>query len=117
MNKTGRGGTQGALDAVLRVYLDLSRRIVVVVSCAMFAFIVAVNGLEIVGRALFSVSFSWVQEDSILGAMWIYFCAIALLPKSDEYIRLDYAVKLSPHAVQHSVGIFARLVPSFFHEV
>src|SRR3954447_13150835 len=115
MNKTGRGGTQGALDAVLRVYLDLSRRIVVVVSCAMFAFIVAVNGLEIVGRALFSVSFSWVQEVSILGAMWVYFFAYGLIAKNEEYIRVDFAVQLMPQSWRRVIDIFARLVTIGFH--
>jgi len=114
MNETGRGGTQGAVDAILRVYLDLSRRIVIAVSCAMFAFMVAINGLEIVGRGFFSISFSWVQEVSILGAMWVYFFAYALIAKNEEYIRVDFAVKLMPEAWQYAVDIFARLTTIFF---
>lgn len=114
MNETGRGGTQGAVDALLRVYLDLSRRIVVAVSCAMFAFIVAINGLEIIGRGFFSISFSWVQEVSILGAMWIYFFAYALIAKNEEYIRVDFAAKLMPEPLQYAIDIFSRLVTIFF---
>ena len=114
MNETGRGGTQGAVDAILRVYLELSRRIVIAVSCAMFAFMVAINGLEIVGRGFFSVSFSWVQEVSILGAMWVYFFAYALIAKNEEYIRVDFAVKLMPEAWQYAIDIFARLVTILF---
>ena len=115
MNETGRGGTRGAFDAALRVYLDLSRRIVIAVSCAMFAFMVAISGLEIVGRAVFSVSFSWVQEVSILGAMWIYFFTYALIAKNEEYIRVDFAAKLMPETWQYAVDIFARVVTIFFH--
>lgn len=115
MNETGRGGTQGAVDAILRVYLDLSRRIVIAVSCAMFAFMVGINGLEIVGRGFFSVSFSWVQEVSILGAMWIYFFAYALIAKNEEYIRVDFAAKLMPEPWQYAVDVFARLATIFFH--
>src|SRR6187455_862180 len=115
MNETGRGGTQGALDATLRVYLDLSRRIVIVVSCAMFAFMVAINGLEIVGRGFFSTSFSWVQEVSILGAMWIYFFTYALIAKNEEYIRVDFAAKLMPEGWQYTVDVFSRLVTILFH--
>ena len=115
MSETDRGGTQGAMDAVLRVYLDFSRRIVIAVSCAMFAFMVAINGLEIVGRGFFSVSFSWVQEVSILSAMWIYFFAYALIAKNEEYIRVDFAAKLMPEAWQYAVDIFVRLVTIFFH--
>jgi TRAP-type C4-dicarboxylate transport system permease small subunit len=115
MNAAGRGGSQGALDATLRIYLDLSRRIVIAVSCAMFAFMVAINALEIVGRGFFSVSFSWVQEVSILGAMWIYFFTYALIAKNEEYIRVDFAAKLMPEAWQYAVDVFARLVTIFFH--
>ena len=58
MTGINRDGTRGAVDAILRAYLDLTRKIVIAVSCSFFAFMVAVNGLEIVGRAFFSVSFS-----------------------------------------------------------
>ena len=114
MNETGRGGTGTALDAVLRGYLDVSRRVVVAVSCGMFALMVAINGLEIAARALFSVSFSWVQEVSILAAMWVYFYAYALIAKNEEYIRVDFAVNLMPASWQYTVDIFARLVTILF---
>ena len=80
----------------------------------MFAFMAAINGLEIVGRGFFSVSFSWVQEVSILSAMWIYFFAYALIAKNEEYIRVDFAAKLMPEAWQYAVDIFVRLVTIFF---
>jgi TRAP-type C4-dicarboxylate transport system permease small subunit len=47
--------------------------------------------------------------------MWIYFFAYALIAKNEEYIRVDFAVKLMPQAWQHAVDIFARLVTIFFH--
>ena len=114
MSGMGREDTRSTAHAVLRGYLDLSRRIVIAVSCAMFAFMVAINGLEIVGRGFFSVSFSWVQEVSILCAMWVYFFAYALIAKNEEYIRVDFAVKLMPLAWQYTVDIFARLVTILF---
>jgi len=64
------------------------------------------NGLEIVARGFFSTSFSWVQEVSILSAMWIYFFAYALIAKNEEYIRVDFAAKLMPEAWQHSGRYF-----------
>src|SRR5258708_639964 len=115
MNSLNRDGARGTVDAMLRAYLDLTRKIVIAVSCGFFALMVAINGLEIVGRAFFSVSFSWVQEVSILSAMWIYFFAYALIAKNEEYIRVDFAAKLMPEAWQHAVDIFARLVTIFFH--
>ncbi len=117
MSGIGRDGTRSALDALLRGYLDFSRRIVIAVSCGMFAFMVAINGLEIAGRGLFSVSFSWVQEVSILAAMWVYFFAYALIAKNEEYIRIDFAVRLLSPGWRYTVDIFARLVTILFHGI
>ena len=52
---------RGALDRVLRSYLVASKRIVLVVSIAFLALMVAINGIEIVGRGLFGRSLVWVQ--------------------------------------------------------
>jgi TRAP-type C4-dicarboxylate transport system permease small subunit len=115
MNSANRSKARGTVDAVLRAYLDLTRRIVIAVSCGFFAFMVAINGLEIVSRAFFSVSFSWVQEVSILSAMWIYFFAYALIAKNEEYIRVDFAAQLMPETWQRATNVFARLVTILFH--
>ena len=106
MNNVNRDGARGTVDAVLRAYLDLTRRIVIAVSCGFFAFMVAINGLEIIGRAFFSISFSWVQEVSILSAMWIYFFAYALIAKNEEYIRVDFAAQLMPEPWQRATEYF-----------
>ena len=110
-----RDGAQGGIDTILRTYLDITRKIVIVVSCVFFAFMVAINGLEITSRAFFSTSFSWVQEVSILSAMWIYFFAYALIAKNEEYIRVDFAAQLMPDSWRRVVDIFARLVTIVFH--
>lgn len=115
MNSMDRDRARSTVDVVLRAYLDLTRRIVIAVSCGFFAFMVAINGLEIVGRAFFSISFSWVQEVSILSAMWIYFFAYALIAKNEEYIRVDFAAQLMPEAWQRATNIFARLATILFH--
>src|SRR6476469_8362916 len=110
-----REGAQDGVDAVLRAYLTVTRKIVIVVSCGFFAFMVAINGLEIISRALFSVSYSWVQEVSILSAMWIYFFAYALIAKNEEYIRVDFAAQLMSEPWRRTTDIFARLVTILFH--
>jgi TRAP-type C4-dicarboxylate transport system permease small subunit len=106
---------QGGLDAFLRAYLVVTRKIVIAVSCGFFAFMVAINGLEIISRALFSTSYSWVQEVSILSAMWVYFFAYGLIAKNEEYIRVDFAVQLMPPSWRWGIDIFARLVTIGFH--
>jgi len=117
VNSVERDGARGKVDTILRAYLDVSRRIVIAVSCAFFAFMVAVNGLEITARALFSTSFSWVQEVSILSAMWVYFFAYALIAKNEEYIRVDFAAQLMPESWRRAVDIFARITTIVFHVV
>src|SRR5436190_17765493 len=107
---TQREGARDGVDVVLRVYLTVTRKIVIVVSCTFFAFMVAINGLEIISRALFSTSYSWVQEVSILSAMWIYFFAYGIIAKNEEYIRVDFAVQLMPESWRRLVDIVARLV-------
>src|SRR5262245_56180935 len=106
---------QDGVDAILRAYLAVTRKIVIAVSCGFFAFMVAINGMEIVSRALFSVSYSWVQEVSILSAMWVYFFAYGLIAKNEEYIRVDFAVQLLPESWRYGIDIFARLVTIAFH--
>ena len=117
MNDANRADDRGAFDKFLRSYLKVTRLIVMAVSCGVLGFMVAVNGLEIVGRSFFHVSFSWVQELSILAAMWIYFFTYALIAKNEEYIRVDFLVRLIPPAWQWWVDILARLVTILFHAV
>jgi TRAP-type C4-dicarboxylate transport system permease small subunit len=110
-----RESAQSGVDAALHAYLVVTRKIVIAVSCAFFAFMVAINALEIISRALFSTSYSWVQEVSILGAMWVYFFAYGLIAKNEEYIRVDFAVQLMPQSLRRVIDIFARLVTIGFH--
>ncbi len=110
-----RESAPGGADAALRAYLVVTRKIVIAVSCGFFAFMVAINALEIVSRALFGVSYSWVQEVSILSAMWVYFFAYGLIAKNEEYIRVDFAVQHMPESWRRWIDVFARLVTIGFH--
>ena len=117
MSDANRADDRGVIDRFLRSYLKITRYIVMTVSCGVLAFMVAANGLEIVGRGFFHTSFSWVQEVSILAAMWIYFFAYALIAKNEEYIRVDFAVRMMPAAWAWWIDLFARLVTILFHAV
>lgn len=112
---TGRG--RGMLDDILRSYLAASRKAVIAVSIAFLALMVAINGFEIAGRAFLDRSFVWVQEISIISAMWVYFFAYGLVAKDGEYIRVDlFASFLGPRA-RRAMDMFARLVTIGFHAV
>jgi len=106
---------RGTLDRVLRSYLVTSKRVVLAVSIAFLTLMVAINGIEIVGRGLFGRSFVWVQEVSILSAMWIYFFAYGLIAKDEEYIRVDLFANFMGPTAKGVMGLFARLATIAFH--
>jgi TRAP-type C4-dicarboxylate transport system permease small subunit len=62
--------------APLNRALDLFAQIVT--SCSLLA-IVAVNAMEIVARALFEHSFTWVQDTNLLLASCVYFIGISMV--------------------------------------
>jgi TRAP-type C4-dicarboxylate transport system permease small subunit len=106
---------RGTLDRVLRSYLVVSKRIVLIVSITFLALMVAINGIEIVGRGMFGRSFVWVQEVSIMSAMWVYFFAYGLIAKDQEYIRVDVFANMVGPAVKAATSLFARLATIAFH--
>ena len=116
MARHERGGA-GAVDAVLRAYLATSKRVVAATGIAMLALMVAINGLEIAGRGGFGRSFTWVQEVSIIAAMWVYFFAYGLIAKDEEYIRVDIVANLLGEGARQALTLFARLATIAFHAI
>lgn len=110
-------GSAATVDAVLRSCLAISKRIVAVVAVAMLILMVVINGIEIVGRGGFARSFTWVQEVSIIAAMWVYFFAYGLIAKDDEYIRVDIVANLLGEAARHALTVFARIATIAFHAI
>ncbi len=106
---------RGALDRALHSYLFASKRVVLTISIAFLALMVAINGIEIVGRGLFGRSFVWVQEVSIMSAMWVYFFAYGLIAKDQEYIRVDLFANFAGPAAKAFIALFARLATIAFH--
>lgn len=109
------GSGADTVDTVLRAYLAITRRIVAVVSVAMLALMVVLNSIEIIGRGGFGRSFTWVQEVSIISAMWVYFFAYGLIAKDEEYIRVDIVANLLSEGARYVLTIFARLATIVFH--
>lgn len=103
------------LDRACDAYLAITKAIVIAVAVAMLVLMTAVNGLEIGARAFSDRSFSWVQEVSILAAMWVYFFAYALIAKDEEYIRVDFAVNLMGEGGRRAAAVVARLFTIAFH--
>jgi TRAP-type C4-dicarboxylate transport system permease small subunit len=111
------GEGRGTLDGVLRSYLVVSKRVVTVVAITLLAVMVTVNSVEIVGRGLFGRSFVWVQEISIIAAMWVYFFAYGLIAKDRHYIRVDIVANMMAPPARAALDVFARLATIGFHAV
>ena len=60
-------------------------------------------------ESLFQRSFTWVQEVSIIAAMWVYFFAYGLIAKDEEYIRVDVVADLLGPRARRAVTIAARI--------
>lgn len=112
---SGSQRDRGAVDRVLRSYLALSKRVVQAVAIAMLVLMVVLNGAEIAARGLAQHSFTWVQEVSIISAMWVYFFAYGLIAKDEEYIRVDFVANLVGDAARRWMTLFARLATIAFH--
>lgn len=110
-------GSAAAVDAALRAYLAISKRIVAITGVGMLALMVVINGVEIVGRGGFGRSFTWVQEVSIISAMWVYFFAYGLIAKDEEYIRVDIVANLLGDGARHALTLFARVATIAFHAI
>jgi len=106
---------RSAFDDALRLYLSTTKSIVLGVSVAVLVLMVAINGLEIAGRGLFQRSFTWVQEVSIIAAMWVYFAAYAVIAKDDEYIRVDILAGVLSASARRAMTVFAHLATIVFH--
>lgn len=106
---------RSVLDDALRLYLSLTKRAVLGIAVAVLVLMVAINGLEIVGRGLFQRSFTWVQEVSIIAAMWVYFAAYAVIAKDDEYIRVDILAGVLSESARRAMTVFAHLATIVFH--
>lgn len=71
------------------------------------AAIMAINGLEIAGRSLLSLSLSWIHETNLLLASWMYFLGIFLVYRRGGDIAMVGLVQLLPLRVR---GPWLRLL-------
>jgi C4-dicarboxylate transporter DctQ subunit len=76
---------------------------------------VAINAAEIVHRVVLTRGLNWVQELSIILAMYLYFLVYALIAKDREYIRIDLlSGALGPRG-RRVQAIVVRLLVLVFH--
>lgn len=64
---------------VLSSLCGVLERVLSVAIVALLTAILAINGLEIVSRSAFAISFQWIYEINLLLASWLYFLGIFLV--------------------------------------
>ena len=90
MAQDALAGAAPLWDRLLRGYSRVSRVRILATAMFMFALMVGVNAVNIGLRAFHQGDIQWVQELSILAAMWVYFAAYALIAKEDGYVRIEF---------------------------
>ena len=96
-------------------YLRQSKLAVQTVVTLALAMMVAINAAEILHRVLYTRGLNWVQELSIILAMYLYFLSYALIAKDREYIRVDLLARVLPPQGQRVLAIATRLLVLGFH--
>lgn len=85
----------------------LLERLFAAATVLLLAAIMAINGLEIAGRSLLSLSLSWIHETNLLLASWMYFLGIYLVYRRGGDIAMVGLVQLLP---QRARGPWRRLL-------
>jgi TRAP-type C4-dicarboxylate transport system permease small subunit len=69
----------GRMTRLLAALCGVLERLLGAAIVALLAAILAINGLEIVSRSAFAISFQWIYEVNLLLASWLYFLGIFLV--------------------------------------
>lgn len=102
------------LSAACSLYLSVTKAVLEVLGITALAVMVVINAAEIVVRLLTSNSLQWVQELSIILAVFIYFALYALVAKERSYIYLDLLKFRNPTA-RRAIGLATQIAVIAFH--
>ena len=78
------------------------------------AFIIIINIYGIASRYFLDMPIIYVQELTILGAVWIFFIGMGLVFKVHDAIVVDFLIKYLPHRFRLINELFVDLVIIFF---
>ena len=85
---------------LLKLYNEKSSRLEALLSSVILTAIVLMNFVEIVQRNLFTLSFPWVQELSLILISWVVFLGAAYIYKKETLIRVDFLYQKSKGLVR-----------------
>ena len=80
----------------------------------LFVLMILMNLAEIISRTLFQYSIYWVQEATILFAVWMIFLTAAYLFAKNGLINIDYVLNKFPNRVQNYIGILNDILIGIF---
>lgn len=83
------------------------------ISGILLVLMVLINTMEIVARKLLNYSFFWVQEATILMAVWMIFLAAAYLFYQKSLLHVDNIIEKLPRRYRFVVKLASSLVIGF----
>lgn len=87
-----------------------ANRVCIVVTTAALALILCINGMEIVGRTAFSVSYAWGFETNLLLGAWLYFIGIYQVYHRNADITVEFFTDRLPARWRAAVATALNIV-------
>lgn len=79
---------------------DAANKICALTTALLLAAILLINGMEILSRSVFSLSFAWTFETNLLFASWVYFIGIYQVYHRNADITVDFFTSRLPPRIR-----------------
>ena len=103
-----------SLRAMLNQTLAEIKRVEIVCSVIIFAFMVGIIGLQVILRYFFNSPMTWAEELTALLLIYLSFLTADMVYKDKGHIAIDYVVKLFSDRTQAAIGILIHLFTGVF---
>ncbi|MBN9673921.1 TRAP transporter small permease [Roseibium aggregatum] len=94
-----RTGTPGPL-ALLRVCLNILRRLVDVVALILLAYMALAILAQIVGRYFFNYSIAWSEETATFAQVWLTLLGAGIAMRYNQHVGVDLLIRKAPLVIQ-----------------
>lgn len=81
---------------------------------ALFFFITAILTVQVIGRFIFSTSFAWIEEVSIICFVLMTYCGVSGAILTRQNIKIDMVLNMVPFGVKKVLLIFNTLIHAGF---
>ena len=95
--------------------LRVTNFVALVICTSLLVGLISINTLEIVLRAFFSTSLSWIHETNVLLASWLYFIGIAIIYHNHRDITVSLIIdRLSLQLKRAASRLYALITGAVF---